>query len=184
MNEFINFIQNNYNQALTLKEKFCQLEKKKWNSLTVTLELMVQLGHTFNVLNKNILINENGRSINDLGDELSDMLLQLSYLSFLENINLTNLEKYNEYDYNDLNGLPILLGQLTEALLEDKEYRFTKKRVGFASTKDFIKDRIIKMFLIIFHFASKNNININNSFNNMVVDATKFIESKVSNGNN
>ena len=112
------------------------------------------------------------------------MLLQLSYLSFLENINLTNLEKYNEYDYNNLNGLPILLGQLTEALLEDKEYRFTKKRVGFASTKDFIKDRIIKMFLIIFHFASKNNININNSFNNMVVDATKFIESKVSNGNN
>lgn len=184
MNNFVEFIQKNYNKAIALKENFKKIENKKWDSLTVLLELIVQIGHCINVLNPDKAINENNRHINNLNDELSDILLQLSYFSYLENIEFTNLEEYENYNYNNINGLVVLLGQTAEALLEKTEYRFDKPRSGFNSKQDFIKDRLIKMFLIVFNFADTNQININEEFQKMIIDANDFVERKISNGNN
>lgn len=184
MNNFVEFIQKNYNKAITLKEKFKKIENKEWDSLTVLLELIVQTGHCINVLKPDEAINEKDRHINNLGDELSDILLQLSYFSYLEKIEFTNLEQYESYNYNDLTGLIVLLGQTSEALLEKTKYRFDKPRSGFNSKQDFIKDRLIKMFLIIFNFAEANQIKIDKEFDEMIIDASNFIERKILDGNN
>ena len=114
---------------------------------------------------------------------MSDILLQLSYLIELENINI-ELDNYKDYTYDKIDGLPILFGQLSEALLEKNDYRFKKERATFNNIDEFIKDRITKILLICFNYANKNNIDLLKEFDLMYVDATKFLEKKLNNGNN
>lgn len=45
----IRFIDEFYNDAITLKEKFKITESKEWNVITVLLELSVQIGHIFDI---------------------------------------------------------------------------------------------------------------------------------------
>lgn len=173
------FIDTKIEKAVSLKEQFKVLEKKDWDSLTVLLELNIQLSHLYNVLNSNEAINEEGRVIDNLGDEISDVLLQLSYLSYLEKIDFSSLDNYQDYTYDKLEGLSILFGQLTEVFLEDYEYRFAKSRPGFATHKEFITDRLIKMFIITSNIADKYNINILSEFDHMYEDATNFIKNSI-----
>lgn len=181
-----NFLVNNYEKAITLKNKFRMIEIKDWDSLTVVSELTVQIGHIFNVFIKDSEVAENNRSFNNLGDELSDVLLQLTYLIYLEecHINKKDIEAFSEFDYSNIVSLPILLGQLHEALLEKYEYRFDKPREGFKNLNDFIKDRILRIYLIVFNFAINNNIDLNNEFEKMNQDASNFIMRKLNDGNN
>ena len=69
MNKLNTFIDQNYKSAIALKERFKQLEKNDWDSMTVLLELQVQIGHLYNVMNDNKSIVEQGRKIDNLGDE-------------------------------------------------------------------------------------------------------------------
>ena len=174
------FLKTNYPKAIELKKKFKIIETKEWDSITVLAELNVQLNHLYNVLYPSEEINEVGRNISHIGDEISDVLLQLSYLAYLEKINLSNIKKYEDYTYDQITGLSVLLGQLTERILEKYEYRFDKNRPGFATAKAFIEDRILKMFAIIDNYAVKKNIDINKEFNDMYDDATSFITKKIS----
>lgn len=184
MNEFITYINNNHDKALELKDKFKLLENKEWDSITVINELIVQIGHVFNVLNHNDYIDEIGRTwITNMGDELSDILLQLSTLANLEKVEF-NLDKYKDYNYDNVDGLIVLTGQLSEAILEKNNYRFNKKRETFNSIDEFISDRIIKLMLIVFNYSKNNNIDINKEFMLMYEDASNFIEKKTANGNN
>ncbi|MGN1337213.1 MAG: hypothetical protein ACI4WW_01935 [Candidatus Coprovivens sp.] len=184
MNEFITYLNYNHFKALELKDKFKVLEKNDWNSITVMNELIVQIGHVFNVLNHNDFIDEIGRTwIKNMGDELSDILLQLSTLAKLENIEF-DLDNYKDYCYDNLDGLIVLSGQLSEAILEKNNYRFNKPRKTFNNIDDFIKDRIIKLMLIVFNYSINNNIDINKEFILMYEDASNFIEKKTNNGNN
>ena len=93
MNNPRDFFNHCLTKAISLKEKFKVLEKNDWNSLTVLLELNVQIGHLVNVVNDDIEIKEDGRCIDNIGDEISDVLLQLSYLSYLEKLNFDNIEE-------------------------------------------------------------------------------------------
>lgn len=184
MNQLAIFLKDDYNKAIELKNKFKSIEDKEWNSITVLVELNVQIGHVFNVLNHNEYVDEKGRTwITNMGDELSDIILQLSYLNHLEN-NTISLDNYQNYNYKDLDGISILFGQLSEALLEKYGYRFTKSRNSFNNIDEFINDRITKLLLICFNYAQTNNIDLNKEFNIMYEDASKFIEKKLNNGNN
>lgn len=183
MDNFKNFLNTSFDKAINLKIAFKKLEEKEWDSITVLNELNVQLGHVYNIYNHDQEITENHRLINNLGDELSDVLLQLSYLSYLEKIDFNNLEKYSNYSYSKIDGLSILFGQLTESLLEKYDYRFKKQHDNFPNVDDFIKDRIIKMFLIVFNIGEKENIDLIKEFDDMYIDASNFIERKTQNGN-
>lgn len=183
MNNLKEFLNKEYEKAIILKDEFKKLEHKEWDSLTVLLELTVQISHVYNVFNNDKEIIEINRPIDNLGDELSDVLLQLSYLSYLEKIEFINLDDYENYHYNNLDGLNILLGQLTESLLEKYNYRFKKGRASFKTIDEFIKDRIIKMFIITLDIAQKHNLDMNKEFEIMYNDATNFINRKLANGN-
>ena len=179
------FLVNNYDKAINLKNKFRLIEIKDWDSLTVVSELTVQIGHIFNFFIKDSEISENNRLFNDLGDELSDVLLQLTYLIYLEEcvISKQDIEAFRDFDYSNIVSLPILLGQLHEALLEKYEYRFDKDRAGFKNRDEFIKDRILRIYLIVFNFAANNNLDLNDEFEKMNQDASNFIMRKLNDGN-
>ena len=178
------FLENNYNKAIDLKRRFRLIEKKDWDSLTVVSELTVQIGHIFNFFIKDDEISEKNRRFENLGDELSDVLLQLTYLTFLEGFEIRkeDIDLYRNFEYANVISLPILLGQLHEALLEKNEYRFEKSRFGFETTNDFIKDRIIRIYLIVFNFADGYLIDLDEEFNKMNVDASNFILRKLKYG--
>lgn len=185
MDNFQSFIANKYLEAIVLKEKFKEVEDNEWNSLTVMLELGVQLGHVHNIYTKNQSIDESERHFDNLGDELSDVLLQLTYLSYLEHINFENLSMYEKFHCASsvqLNALSVLYGQLSEALMEKYGYRFAKPKNGFDDLDCFIKDRIMRMFLIIFSIAKENNIDMNEEFDRMNEDARNFLSKKLQNG--
>lgn len=178
MNKPEQFFEHCLQKAISLKEKFKVLEKNDWNSLTVLLELNVQIGHLINVINDDIEIKEDGRMIDNIGDEISDVLLQLSYLSHIEKIKFDNLEENKDYKYDKIQGLCVLSGQLTEILMEKYEYRFDKPRVGFDSPDAFIKDRITKMILICLNVGTKYNLDMIKEFNDMCECALNFISQR------
>lgn len=179
-----NFLINNYEKAINLKNNFRKIEEKDWTSLTVSSELTVQIGHIFNFFIKDEEVSENCRHFDNLGDELCDVLLQLTYLMHIEKfrINGEDLEKFRTFDYSNIVSLTILLGQLHEALLEKNGYRFSKPKKGFESCDAFIKDRILRMYLIVFSFAEQNDLNLNEEFEKMNQDASNFILRKLNNG--
>ena len=61
------FINECYDDAIELKEKFKITESKQWDICTVILELGVQIGHVFDIECNNSNLKENMRNINDLG---------------------------------------------------------------------------------------------------------------------
>ena len=178
MNKLNTFIDQNYKSAIALKERFKQLEKNDWDSMTVLLELQVQIGHLYNVMNDNKSIVEQGRKIDNLGDEISDVLLQLSYLAHLEGVTFENAALYETFPYNEVDGLTVLGGQLAEAILEKYEYRFDKPRQGFESRDAFIKDRIIKMMVIALNLGTRHKLDLITEFQTMCVDANAFITAR------
>lgn len=169
----IKFINECYDDAIRLKEKFKITESKKWDIITVLLELGVQIGHIFDVKCNNDSLKEEERSINDLGDEVSDVLLQIMYLGYLEKV---NFKEKMDFKYSDIKGIMVLYGQLIETVMEEKSYRFKKERVSFDTRIDFIKDRILKIYLLTINYAKENNINVIKEFKKMQKDAEGFLK--------
>lgn len=77
MKEMIKFLDIHYKDAIKLVNDFDITKNKKWEVKDYLNELYVQIGHVFNVLYNDEHVNEENRNINNLGDELSDVLLQL-----------------------------------------------------------------------------------------------------------
>ena len=75
-----------------------------------------------------------------------------------------------------MDGIIVLYGQLIEALMEKNLYRFKKERVGYKNREEFIKDRIVKIYLIIINYSEKLNVNIINEFKKMEKDAKGFLK--------
>ena len=90
----IEFLDTHYENAILLVQGFDKTKEKKWEAKDYLNELYVQVGHVYNVLYSNSYVNEKGRKIDNLGDELSDVLLQLINLGHLLNIDM--------YDIKDL----------------------------------------------------------------------------------
>ncbi len=172
------FLNTHYENAIRLKERFKTTEPTEWTPLIVICELSVQYGHLINTIHHNAYLEERGRNIVNTNDEISDVLLQLSYLSYLENINIDNIDKYKNEDI-DIEYAIILLGQLTEAIMEKENYRYSKERIGFNNIDEFIEDRIFRLFTIIGNFAKKNMINIIKEFDLMLDDANNFLDNYV-----
>ena len=179
MNILEHFVKEHYQNAIKLKERFKSIEDKPWDSLTVMAELNVQIGHVFTVLKDCQGLIEPGRAINNLGDEISDVLLQLSYLAYLEGVTFEDASQYDSDPYSEVEGLTVLGGELGEALLEKNGYRFRKPRAGFASIDDFIKNRIKRMMVIALKLGNKANLDLGLEFGLMCADATHFVSTKV-----
>ena len=130
MNNIIKFLDIHYENALKLVSDFDITKSKAWDPQIYLNELYVQLGHVYNVLFANENVNETKRKIDNLGDELSDVLLQLINLAKIMNIDMYEIKKYEDYDYHDISGISILLGQLTEAIVKKYDFLFNKHRIS------------------------------------------------------
>ena len=176
MNQIISFLNLFYKDALKLENDFNITKAKKWNPQIYLNELYVQVGHVYNVLYSDSNINENKRNISNLGDELSDVILQLINLANALNIDLYEIKYFENFNYSDLNGISILLGQLTEVIMEENDCRFKKNRDGFDNSYAFVKDRIFKLFIIAFKIAEYYNLDMNKEFQLMLDDANGFLK--------
>lgn len=183
MKDIIKFLDTHYKSALKLVSDFDITKNKEWNPRDYLNELYVQLGHVYNVLFANEDINESKRKIDNLGDELSDVLLQLINLAKIMNINMYDIKDYKDFKYDNINGITILLGQLTEAVMEINECRFKKSRDGFDSSYDFVKDRLFKLFIITYNISKDYKLNMVKEFEDMLKDANGFLD-RFRKGNN
>ena len=183
MKDIIKFLDTYYDDALKLVNDFDITKDKEWDPKDYLNELYVQLGHVYNVLFSNDNVNENKRKIDNLGDELSDVLLQLINLARALNIDMYGIKEYKNYKYDDINGLTILLGQLTEAVMENYECRFKKSRANFNTSYDFVKDRLYKLFIITYKISKKYKLNMIKEFGDMLNDANGFLD-RFRKGNN
>lgn len=166
------FINKCYDDAIKLKKGFKKTEEKEWNVITVLLELGVQIGHVFDLKCNSTDLKENKRNIDNIGDEISDILLQILYLGFLENV---DFNKEIKFHYSNIDGLIVLYGQLIEAVMEEESYRFKKERNGFENRLEFIKDRILKMYILTINYSAKINIDVITEFKKMKEDAEGFL---------
>ena len=169
------FIYKNYDKAINLKKGFKKTENKPWNAIIVLCELYVQIGHITCIEEGNDKTLEINRKINDLGDEISDVFLQLFVLTWKLNINIKECFIYN-YCGDTVGDLSTIVGQITEIIMEENGFRHKKNREGFATLRDFLNYKINCAFSIMYDFAKKKGINIDMVFNKMVEDASKFLK--------
>lgn len=178
--EIKSFIEEQTPKSIELEEQFEQIKEKRWdNPMVIVNELGVQLGQLYSMNEIQEHYISDGRKFDSIEDELSDILLNLLNLARLENIDFTKVAGYNKCDVSDLKLLIPLHGQIAEAVMEQTGYRFKKPRKGFESIEEFIKDRILKMFIIVFNYAMENGINLSYEFDKMYIDAMNFVERKI-----
>lgn len=177
---FEKFVDLYFDDAIDLKKAFSVTEKKEWDSLTVILELNVQIGHYTSLLHNDVYSVEIGRNINNKADELSDIILQIFTLMWKLNIDkedLINMDYNIKSEEIAILDLLTLLGQVSETILEDNEYRHYKERVGFYSHRCFLIEKVSKMMTTVLKICEINNICIMDEFKNMCVNAKKFLDS-------
>lgn len=176
MKDILKFLNTHYSNALKLVSDFDITKSKKWEASDYVQELLVQIGHVYTVLEQDSDVKEQQRPINNLGDELSDVLLQLINLARIMNIDMYEIQSLKDYKSNNVNGLSILMGQLAESIMENNSARFKKNRVGFETSYDFIKDRIFKLFIITYNIGKEYKLNLIKEFQLMCDDANGFLE--------
>lgn len=173
------FLNEYYDKSIKLKENFKITEDKSWNAITVLAELNVQLGHLSYLISDNKEYGEKNRKINNYGDELSDVILQLIVLCWKQKIDIKNYS----YDYKKLNfdnkeaitSFNTIYGQISEIILEKNKYRHYKIRYGYATQDKFLLNNIAKLIEIVFTIADNLNIDMHNAYNAMLLDASKFL---------
>ena len=171
---YIQFLDNNYKNAVDLSNKFKKTRILDWTALDILNELSVQISHVFNIFYKNY--SEKNRKINNLGDELSDVILQLIALSDLIKINLYSFQEEDLISSSNIEDLTVLFGQLVEANMEINNKRFYKKREDYESHEEFIISIITKMMSIVFNVAKIHNLDLDQEFNDMYKDASGFLK--------
>ena len=176
------FIEKNYKRAIELKEKFKITENKNWDAITVLAELNVQLGHFSYLISSHKEYGEKGRKINNLGDEISDIVLQLFSLCWKLDLDIQNYDyNYNYIKFENvaeaLLSFNVLFGEVAEKVLEKYEYRHYKIRYGFAKEDDFLYFNLARLLEIIFSVAFDLNLNLDVEFNKMICDANNFLKS-------
>lgn len=175
------FLKEYYDISIELKEKFKITEDKKWNSITVLAELNVQLGHLSYLLSDNQEYGEKERKINNFGDELSDVILQIIALCWKQKINLKEYKyDYKKIEFKDNKDAIIVFntvyGQISEMILEKEKYRHYKIRYGYCTQDSFLLDKIAQLIEIIFSISDNLNVDLYKEYNNMVLDASKFLD--------
>lgn len=175
MKDIIKFLDTHYENALKLVSDFDITKSKKWEASDYVQELLVQVGHVYTVLDQDDDVKESKRKIDNLGDELADVLLQLINLARIMNIDMYEITNLKDYKSSNVNGLSILMGQLAEVIMENNSARFKKNRDGFNTSYDFIKDRIFKLFIITYNIGKEHKLNLIKEFALMCDDANGFL---------
>lgn len=175
MEKEIRFLNIHYMNAIKLSDDFSITRTKEWTPLIILNELSIQIGHIYNIIYSSESINEDSRNFCNLGDELSDVILQLIALANIQNINLYNIVYLKQMQENSWFAIPVILGQINEAIMEQQGYRFLKPRTGFENINMFIENRIMRLFDIIFQIADKHNLDLVKEFSLMLEDANAFL---------
>ena len=175
------FINNYYDKAIELKKMFQITENKKWNQFTVLAELNVQFGHLAYLLSECKEYGEINRNIHDLGDELSDVLLQIFSLCWKCNVDLKEFEyDYNIPEFKNSNeavlAFNVVYGQVSEIIMEIEDYRHYKIRYGYSKQNDYLLTNIAKLIEIVFYIGKEFNIDFGFEFDKMFKDASGFLE--------
>ncbi|MCI8575422.1 MAG: hypothetical protein HFI09_03030 [Bacilli bacterium] len=171
----LSFLNRFYEHALILSEAFSETRDKNWGPLVILNELGVQIGQIYNIIYHNEEVSEKGRVFNNLGDELSDVLLQLIALAHSMNIDFFEIRNFQNVLEMNWMSLPIIFGQLNESIMEKYGYRFLKPRKGYDSIDSFIKNRLFLLFSITFQIANFHGLDMEQEFQEMIVDATGFL---------
>lgn len=169
------FIDENYEPAIELKKGFQITEDKPWDAMTVLTELYVQIGHLSFLIEKNEKTAEIGRNIINLGDEVSDVFLQIFALTWKLNIDLTKVFK-EENCGSTINDMCTLTGQITETVMELYGFRHFKKRQGFDRLEDFLNYKINCLICVVYNFGISYNLDVNKEFKAMIDDASNFLK--------
>lgn len=175
------FINDYYDKAIELKKMFQITENKKWDQFTVLAELNVQFGHLAYLLSEYKDYGEANRNIHDLGDELSDVLLQIFALCWKCNIDLKEFNyEYSIPNFNNCNdailSFNVVYGQVSEIIMEIEEFRHYKIRYGYSKQTDYLLTNIAKLIEIVFYIGKEYNIDFGFEFDKMFKDASGFLE--------
>ncbi len=168
------FINRNYHDAIELKKGFQITENKPWDAMIVLAELYVQLGHLTYIIENNKLTAERGRNIGNLGDEISDVFLQIFALTWKLGIDLKDSFK-EENVGSSIHDMCTLAGQITETTMEMYEFRHLKPREGFDSLEEFLKHKINCLVCVVYNFGKSYNLDMDKEFRAMIDDATNFL---------
>lgn len=176
MSKVISFLDNYYQKAIKLSNDFSITRAFEWTPLLILNELSIQIGHIYNIVYQSEAVNEPNRSFNNLGDELSDVFLQLIALADSLKINMYDIKDLKPLKEDSWLSIPVLFGQLNESIMEKFGFRFSKPRSGFNDIDDFIKNRILRLFDITYQIAEKYHLDIEKEFELMLIDANAFLE--------
>lgn len=176
MEKIISFLDNYYQKAIKLSNDFSVTRDYEWTPLLILNELSIQVGHIYNIAYQSEAVNEPNRVFSNLGDELSDVFLQLIALADSMNIDMYNIRNLKPLEESDWLAFPVLFGQLNEAIMEKYGYRFNKPRNGFSTTDEFIENRILRLFDITYQIAEKYHLDIEKEFSIMLDDANAFLK--------
>ena len=165
------FFEKHLQQSFDLEVAFRRSCEHSWFPLVTINELVVQIGHVYSIFNKDLI--ESGRKLDNLGDEISDVILQLIILGRQLDFDFENYE-YTNFDCS-INDLNIILGQLTESVMECNGYRFNKPRVGFDTPQEFQHYKLTQLFNIIFSYCESIDIDIDKEYATMLDTANKWL---------
>jgi hypothetical protein len=168
------FFNNFLEKSKILRERFVITTKNEWNPMSVLTELYVQIGHVYTVLKNSSYLEEN-RKIDDLGDEVSDVVFQLIIIGNMYNFDYENYKDKSIKDAN-MEDLIVVIGQLSEAVMEDCGHRFEKPRQGFETTLDFIKFKISQGFDIIFEISNSLGLQLEKEYQKMIDSANNWLD--------
>lgn len=176
MEKVISFLDNYYQKARKLSDDFSITRDFDWTPLLILNELSIQVGHIYNIVYQSESVNEPNRSFTNLGDELSDVFLQLIALADSMNIDMYHIKELKPLQEDSWLAFPVLFGQLNEAVMEKFGFRFNKPRCGFNTTDEFIENRILRLFDITYQIAIKYDLDIEKEFQLMLDDANAFLK--------
>jgi hypothetical protein len=75
-----------------------------------------------------------------------------------------------------MEDLIVVIGQLSEAVMEDCGHRFEKPRQGFETTLDFIKFKISQGFDIIFEISNSLGLQLEKEYQKMIDSANNWLD--------
>lgn len=183
---------NNYgdliDEAVDLRKRFAVTESKKWDLTKGVSELVVQVGHlglALELIETDSEIEEIGRNIHNVEDELSDCLFQIILVllcigipkdEISDTISSTFAKQMTTDQQLTYNSAVVLSSQMVESLMKINGIRFASKRdLKYDDELAFLKDRSTLMLSHIVSLYKLCSINLTRSFMNMKEDAVSFL---------
>lgn len=167
---------------------FDKLNGYCWTGYDYLLELCVQVGHLSDLIVKGstTIPSEPFRKLYSIGDELSDILLQLiSFEIFMGHYK--NNEKalflcpeenmsQNQDTEDKLSFLYIYLGRLMDSFLRGEKHKQAQNKVDENSYMD---ELCVRMKEVIYSIGSDYGIEISEAYGTMLSDAEKYLMNKL-----